>query len=640
MIPGSYALRVGEVLVSSGEGGLSPADRLLFQDPDAPGDRERIDRTTVAVALARLRRAGFETATVSRAQTVLRSRLARTYIRGPIAEKVLAHLEALELFEHRGYVARTRSYHGTWLDLTRLARDTGLASAADTMHGLQLAALLKQCDADAPVSLIVGDPIETAGGALEPAALTVAFEQLAQRPPRSEPPNDAGPSVVDLLRSVRDRTRLPFGTNTRARLVRLDDALILASQPETGPLANSALWRLEVRLALGEADRVLEALGLFERTYGASPATAYLRAYATFLIGKRAPAEMAAEISALATNDPFPQLMLLAARAFAAAGDAPNSLRSARALLSEIGAPAQVREHAAALADFLASTSTPPTSTPPMSTPPTPPTPTPPTPDATNPDGPDDEVAPQTTEEASLRAPAPYIPEAIPAASAPLVVRPDRPPRPVSDAPRMGHARVEHVPPHDDAPRFLTDEPPDSDIEELEPPLLKTGKTVLLHELNAPDPSIDPELFSRDHAPRTGAEARAIFTHLARELALEMNAGFDMTLKTLPSAVAVLQKNLRQRLKGKASTSEAYQTEVRRHAACLSEIVIRVIGGQWVDLASPLPADWALFVMPATRTWPFAMVEHFAARRDDRDLVGYYLALEVRALRARRDPAR
>jgi hypothetical protein len=688
MIPGSYALRVGEVVVSSGEGGISPADRLIFRDPDAPGERKPAERTTVGVALARLRRAGFESAKASRAQTVVRSRLARNYIRGPIAAKVIEHLEALELFEHRGYVARTRTYNGTWLDLKQLARDTGLSSAADTMHGLHLAALLKQCDAEATVSLSAGEPIDNAAGTLEPEALTVAFEQLAQRPPRSEPPADAGPSVVDLLRSVRARTQLPFGSNTRARLVRLDDALIVASQPGTGPLANSALWRLEVRLALGEVDRVLDALAMFERTHGPSGATAYLRAYATFLIGKRAPAEIADEISVLATRDPFPQLMLLAARAFAAAGDAPQSLRFARALLSQIGAPAQVREHAAALADDLASgrqvqlegtrpTSTAPGSSLPASTPPAEPgyvmpvrrsTPVPSTYSFVDPKAPlkrrssaprpstsppksttsttvsaqsDPPPIIEAIAEVSLRAPRAYIPEVMPATSAQMVVRPDRIGVRASEGPQVESQLGRHVAGgREDAPRFLTDEPMAGDLEVMAPSQLETGKIELLHQLTAPEPSIDPEGFSANYAPRSGAEARAIFTNLTRELALEMNARFGVTLRVHSSAVAVLQKNLRQRLKGKAVTSEAYQHEVRRHAACFSELVIRVIGGQWIDMASPIAADWALFVVPATRTWPFASVAHFAAQQDDRDLVSYYLALELRALRARGDSSR
>jgi hypothetical protein len=681
MIPGSYALRVGEVVVSSGDGGLSPADRLLFQDPDAPGEKKRADRTTVGVALARLRRAGFESAKASRAQTVVRSRLARMYTRGTLATKVLEHLEALELFEHRGYVAATRTYNGTWLDLKRLARDTNLSSAADTMQGLYLAALLKQCDVDAPVTLTAGEPIEVSPGMLEPEALTVAFEQLAQRPPRSEPPKETGPSVVDLLRSVRDRTRLPFSANTRARLVRLDDALIIASQPSTGPLANGPLWRLEVRLALGEVDRVLDALAMFERTHGTSSGTAYLKAYASFLLGKRPPAEIADEISALATTEPFPQLMLLAARAFAAAGDAPQSLRFARALLSQIGAPAQVREHAAALADDLASgrqvklegrrpsASVPPPAAPPpsplppspagtASAPPRRSTPVPstysfidpkaplkrrssaPRPRVTGPaSAPPPSAAPidaipatvgvvEGMGEVSLRAPRAYVPEVLPAESTQMVVRQDR------TGTRPGEA---HAARNDELQRFLTDEPPAGEVEDIAPSQLETGRVELLHELRAPDPSIDPAEFSPNYAPKSGAEARAIFTHLARELALEINARFGVTLRAHPSAVALLQRNLRQRVKGKAATSEVHQREVRRHAACLSEIIIRVIGGQWIDLASPIASDWALFVVPATRTWPFASVAYFAAQQDDRDLVSYYLALELRALRARGD---
>ena len=45
-----------------------------------------------------------------------------------------------------------------------------------------------------------------------------------------------------------------------------------------------------------------------------------------------------------------------------------------------------------------------------------------------------------------------------------------------------------------------------------------------------------------------------------------------------------------------------------------SEVIARVIGGAWVDIASTDLFEWAMFVPPSSRVWPFARVARFATQ--------------------------
>src|SRR4051794_2682298 len=120
----SYALRIGEVVVSLGDHGLPAAERALFEDVgERVKARAQVARTTVAEALGRLRNAGIAPALVSRSGIAAR-RLAKAYARGALAPKILDQLDPVDLFEPRSYDGRSASYDGAWLDLQALAKET------------------------------------------------------------------------------------------------------------------------------------------------------------------------------------------------------------------------------------------------------------------------------------------------------------------------------------------------------------------------------------------------------------------------------------------------------------------------------------------------------------------------------------
>jgi hypothetical protein len=136
--------------------------------------------------------------------------------------------------------------------------------------------------------------------------------------------------------------------------------------------------------------------------------------------------------------------------------------------------------------------------------------------------------------------------------------------------------------------------------------------------------------------PRTAAEARALFTHLARELGREYRVKRGVELRTDANALETMQAHLFEAYFGKNVRTLDDWLDVRRHGALLSEILVRTLGAEWTDISGSELGYWAMEVPHAghgaTRVWPFARVLRYVAMGPkERDLVSYYLELRSRA---------
>jgi hypothetical protein len=138
-----------------------------------------------------------------------------------------------------------------------------------------------------------------------------------------------------------------------------------------------------------------------------------------------------------------------------------------------------------------------------------------------------------------------------------------------------------------------------------------------------------------DMMPRTVADARALFTHLARELGHEYRVKRGVELRTDVNALEAMQAHLFEAYFGKNVRSLDDWLDVRRHGALLGEILVRTLGAEWTDISASELGYWAMTVphvgAGGTRVWPFARVLRYVAMGPkERDLVSYYLELKGR----------
>src|SRR5208283_4081738 len=96
------------------------------------------------------------------------------------------------------------------------------------------------------------------------------------------------------------------------------------------------LWALEMKLSFAETDGVLDRIAAIEQRLGRLPATTYLRARVAFIARTEEPRAIAERVSALSTSmAAFHELQLLAAQAWAAAGEVRQAHAFARDLLED-----------------------------------------------------------------------------------------------------------------------------------------------------------------------------------------------------------------------------------------------------------------------------------------------------------------
>ena len=362
-----------------------------------------------------------------------------------------------------------------------------------------------------------------------------------------------------------------------------------------------------MRLSQGDVSGILDEIDTVEKRRGRLPGTAYLRARAELWLHPEEPREIAERISALSTSMPtFHELELLAAQAWAAAGDARRAKAFARDLLENTTALETVRLQARLILEELegrpstypGATASLPTSTP-------------------------------------LRIPkAPRAPSGLggdPPSSgrekraAPTVTQSNRP-GPPTPAAAWSTRATDRAPRASSAPPSL---PPSAEVERVEALSLPAG----LQGLPAP---------ATDEPPRAPPAARLAFTFLSRELARELRMRHGVEIHTDLEGLEIAQRYLREKLSDGRVRSREDERELMRNGAFLSELLARRLGAHWADLEATDSARWAMLVpaVPSSqaeprepsRVWPFARVSRFVAMgHKERDLVSYYLEVEARS---------
>ena len=613
-----------QVVVEAREGPLN-AEYALFESGDIelqssePGtNREAGYRTTAGQARARLAEQGVTSTLAAEAAEALRP-VSGSYARGAAVQCIVDRLGAAEFFEGQLLDPGTGLYRGAWLDLPALSADLGLSGGAALMQAIHLAALLAERTDDEPVALQTSEltALRRPG---ERTFRRVTLENVHEfvpalrglGPGSPRPRTSSGPSRQQVVERLRARAeRAPA---SRGILPSLEAALTAREMPAQGPLADAELWAIEVRLSQGETRGVVDELEAMERRRGRLPGTAYLRARADLWLHPERPRELAERVAELSTSMPaFHELELLAAQAWAAAGEVRRARAFARDLLDNATAPEAIRLQSRLILDDL--------------------------------------------EGRTSGHPAPLGPGAT-AANAPLnIPRAPRAPTGVGGqsaadsgaAARRRSARPEPAAGMVALANRTTDKAPARSSTPVPASSPRSGEAERLETLSLPAglQGIPPPAL--DEPPRAPPAARLAFTFLTRELGRELRMRHGVELMTDTEGLELAQRYLREKLTDGRVRTRDDERELMRNGAFLSELLARRLGAFWVDLDSTDSARWAMLI-PAgdarpgaapdhrpepTRVWPFARVLRFVAMgHKERDLVSYYLELEASARRS------
>jgi hypothetical protein len=600
-------LELGGELVAAAEGATLEAEYALFDAGEielsatAPGTiRETGYRTTAGEARTRLAHLGATRELAEEATAVAKAWIARAYARGAAVRRIVDKLDAAELFDGRTYDSSTGRYLGAWLELPELASSLGPEHepfrTATNLQALHLAALLAERPEDEIVVLTTSEvtaqrrPGERTYKRVvldRPQTLVRSLAVLKRTIDREVP--ESGPGRLEIVGWLRARARrVPAAS---ARLASIEAALGARDAPTRGPLADADLWALETRLSLGETAGVGEQLDAVERRRGRLPGTAYLRARVALMTRTEEPRAIAERVSDLsASMSAFHELQLLAAQAWAEAGDVRRAHAFARDLLQNSAACDALRMRARDVLD------------------------------------------------ATIRA------TTAPEGGVPLIPKAPLPPsdtqRQIRVAPRGGptdgtaRERPDLLVLDMSVPSFRVELRADRALSI--PPELAT-ESESAETLSVPSGMRD-EAPPHDEPPRAPPAARLFCTYLARELGRELRMSHGVELRCDLEGLELAQRYLREAVGDEEVRTAEDEREVMRHGAFLSELLARRLGARWIDLESGDPARWAMLVPSRSRnaevcrTWPFGRILRFVAlKHKERDLVSHYLQIEALA---------
>jgi hypothetical protein len=342
-------LHIGSRRVLVSDEGPPAAEFALFDPGDvelAQGDggalQESGYRTTAGEAASRLASAGLTPEVAEECASLVRGRVAEAYARGPVVRKLAALAGPAELFEGGTYDATLRRYEGAWLDLPLLANDAGIARATGVLHALSLVALLAEVARETPVVLSTGsaESLRLGERTLRRHAIAGiedvprALLHLSVQIPPLQHPSD-GPTREAIETALKARLETCASDEAREQIFRLGRMLNERPRPSHGPLADAELWEIDRMLAQGKAAAALARIDAKEGTTGREPATIYLRARAALLLGNESPRLIAQRVGELAISmSDFPDVELLAAQAWNAAGETRIAIPFARDLVS------------------------------------------------------------------------------------------------------------------------------------------------------------------------------------------------------------------------------------------------------------------------------------------------------------------
>jgi hypothetical protein len=686
----SCVLIVGGRVVVRADAGPLEAELALFSsdcielkttDPGAV--REAGYRTTASEARARLADLGITQELAERTARAMIPNLATAYARGPVVRRAVAELGPSEMFEGHIYLTSAKAYEGQWLDLAALTFDLGDQNVARALQAMYLAAILAELPEDADVFLSTlaltqnqRPGVRTLkrvsfGNADEwPSRMKAFGEDHAPRSAR-----DGGPTrveVLDWLQAIAERGVM----SAKARADRIERAIATTPRPppNRGPLSDPVAWSIEAQLDAGEASAALARIDMMERDRGSNPCVMYLRARASLMLNREDPQVIAERVSMLASSASFDELELLAAQAWAAAGNAGRALPYARVLAANPRAPEELRSRARKLVEQVESAR-------------------PPSQFGRGPSGkrttggivseplpiPISEPPQQIEQEASgvirRATPLPAV-LAVGNFATAATAHPSAPPTPraQSNVPvrRKSTARSHHAEEMRDQRQIATLPPPENisglQTPELDdpatpppegphevghapkdertlvkgisrpafravstnstPPRLSLGKLELAETFD--DPPSPPSM--ADTRVRSAHEARLQCTAMARELGMLYRTQHGIELRNDLGSLEVIQAELIARYNETGVRTVAAMLDLRRHGAFLSEMIARTLKATWLDVGPKELGHWTMFVPPDTRVWPFARVLRFVTMGSkERDLVAYFLELHARS---------
>ena len=676
----SCVLIVGGRVVVRADAGPLEAELALFSvdcielkttDPGAV--REAGYRTTAAEARARLADLGITQELAERTARAMIPNLATAYARGAVVRRAVAELGPAEMFEGDVYLSSARAYEGQWLDLAALTFDVGDPNVARALQAMYLAAILAELPDDADVFLSTLALTQNQ----RPGVRTlkrVSFGDASEWPARimafgedrgAASTREGGPTrveVLDWLQAIAER-----GVATaRARADRIEHAIATTPRPPPprGPLSDPVAWSIEAQLDAGEASAALSRIDMMERDRGSNPCVMYLRARASLMLNREDPQVIAERVSMLASSASFDELELLAAQAWAAAGNAGRALPYARVLAANPRAAEELRSRARKLVEQVESARPPAhvgrgpsgkrttggiVSETPASEPPlhekeesgvirrasplpavlavgsfSPPPSAPPTPRTSNPARRPATARPHRADDSphDQRQIATLPPPPMPPSPTTELDDPATPPpellHEVGHAPKDERTLVKGI----SRPAFRAVSTNST------PPRLALGKLELAETFDDPSP---PQSLA-DTRVRAAHDARLQCTAMARELGMLYRTQHGIELRNDLASIEVVQAELMARYHESGVRTVAAMLDLRRHGAFLSEVIARTLKATWLDVTPKELGHWTMFVPPDTRVWPFARVLRFVTMGSkERDLVAYYLELHTRS---------
>jgi len=594
------SLRLGDRVVTRCGDGLLAAEYALFdanqtvlRATDPVTIREAGYMTTAREALGHLAAVGVTPEFAAEAAAAIPIPTLTTYARGSAARAVVAKLGPHEIFDGAIYSAVSQRYEGAWLDLRSLSSSLNVPSAPVILQALHLASALAEVTPATPIMLSTASatrdkrPGERTHFRVILNATRGLVRALKQLTPNARPIEiDAASDrrLRDVLLSrVRERISQDSDPRVRSHLTTLEQMLETDRTP-VGPLADPELREIERQLANGNVTGVAERLDALEEEQGPVSGIRYLRARAALLQGEEPPRAVAQTMSKLAEEENgFHEAVLVAARAWLAAGEDAHARYFARRVAENSGAPDNERLDALEILD---------------STP-----------------GTNQSQIPPPMEAQSV--------VAVPARTA--IVRMPRFPSLGDLAPPQELPATRTV-----APSPMPWRAP-APLEARPKRATRRYDPELAESLSLPFGASE-QLLGLNEIPNTPLKARVAMTRLARDLARDYRLWYTKSLRCDVLAVDAMQQHLTRRFAGASISDPAVAWELRRHGAFLSEILARALGSDWVDVAPSEPGYWAMLIPPSSRSWPIGRVYRFVALgHRERDLVSYFLDHEARA---------
>jgi hypothetical protein len=606
---------VGERVVSRCDGGLLEAEFALF-DPaevlvssaEGLGVRERGYLTTAGFARARLYAAGVTPALARDAFNALRARHLRALARTPSVLRVIDQLGPYEVFEGGVYRVERETYEGTWIDLAALSGACPLRGAALMFQALHLVLAVEEVRDETPVHLTTSRmTVERRSNErtwrrvdLEAAPRLPAVLATMRVPQRSaqDAPSEASISEV-LVRGLRGRCAASNISQPRLRAL----AAILSGRSST--TSQAAVQRTDEPKRPSSSHpppRSPEFIVADRTDESPNPLPAFeeLRFQTELLQGEDYLRAVAQSLTAGANRpSALPEVAVLAARAWLAAGERGYARNLARQVAENEAAPDTVRLTALELLESTATTN-------------------------------------ESTYPPPVEVDAPIVPTRIVVLS--------EPPPPAAMAPAVVATAVLDA----------SWEPPSTALAPYAPaparpaalvrsPMMRAPGVEIVETMPLP-PGATEEMVPDGEIAHEPFLARIAMTRLSRELARDYRLAYGTTLTVDSSAIESMQRHLRRRFgdaKGDRASTRRLDAELTQHGALLSEIFARLLGAEWVDVSSNVLGEWAMLVPPETRVWPIWRAFNFyrqAARGGD--LLGFFLELQTGVRRTSKRPDR